>query len=108
VTIPGHLFASAKGTEAQLDTAKTLGTRFLEVVEGAVEGVELPTGTWRLTARGTGPLQLSARRQSDGAAATRVPDGVELRLDERGRVAVAVVGGSSAFLTEVVARRTGD
>ena len=58
-----------------------------------------------LTAAGDGPLRLSARRQSDGAAATRVPDGVKLMLEEAGPVQIAVMGSKPAFLTEVVARR---
>ena len=108
VTIPGHLFASAKGTQAQLDEAKTFGTTFLTTVEGVVQGIELPAGTWRFTASGRGPFQLSASRQSDRTSATRVPDGVELTLEEAGRVDVVVVGSSPAFLTEVVARRVGN
>jgi len=105
VTVPGHWFASVKGAEAQLDAAKTLGTRFLDPVEGRVDGVELSAGTWHLTAAGTDPLRLSAHRQSDGMTGTRVSGGVELVLEEPALVGLAVAGSSPAFLTEVVARR---
>jgi hypothetical protein len=105
VTIPGYLFAGVKGTQAELDAAKTLGTRFLETVEGAVNGVELPAGTWYLTAGSTGPVQLSARRQSDGTTGTPVADGVELIVEEPALVDLAVAGSAPSFLTEVQARR---
>jgi len=105
VTVPGYWFASVKDTEAQLDAAKTLGTRFLHPVEGGVDGVELPAGTWHLAATGTGSLRLSARRQADGVTGTRVSDGVELVLEAPTLVDLVVAGSSSAFLTEVVARR---
>jgi len=108
VAIPGHLFASAKGTQARLDGAKTLGTTFLTTVEGVVEGIELPGGTWRFTASGSGPFQLSANRQSDRASARQVPNGVELTLEETDRVDVAVVAAPPAFLTGVVAHRVGN
>jgi len=105
VTIPGYLFASAKGAEAQLDADKTLGTRFLEPVAGAVAGVGLPAGTWHFSARGTDPLRLAVRRQSNGTHGTLVSDGIELMLEESGPIDVTVAGSSPAFLTEVVARR---
>jgi hypothetical protein len=105
VTVPGYWFASVKGTEAQLDAGKTLGTRFLDPVEGSVDGIELPAGTWHLSATGTDPLRLSARRQSDEMMSTPVSDGVELVLEEPALVDFTVAGSSPAFLTEVVARR---
>jgi hypothetical protein len=105
VTVPGYWFASVKGTEAQLDAAKTLGTRFLDPVEGGVDGIELPAGTWHLSATGTDPLRLSARGQSDDMTGTLVSDGVELVLEEPTLVDFTVAGSSPAFLTEVVARR---
>ena len=108
VQIPGHLFASAKGTAAKLNASNSFGTAFLTSVEGAVEGLGLPAGKWRFTAVGSGPLRLSVSRQADGAVAARVPDGVELALENAGRVNIAIHGSSPAFLNEVVARRVGD
>jgi arabinofuranosyltransferase len=108
VTIPGHLFASSKGTAAQLDPAHTFGTSFLKGVEGAVQGVGLPAGTWRFTTVGVDPLQLSVSRQSDGVLAKRRADGLELSLADGGRVDLTVAGAPPAFLIEVVARRIGD
>ena len=107
MTIPGYLFGGGKATMAQLDGARTLGTRFLHPAEGSIDGIRFPAGTWHLTASGAGPFRLSARRQSDGATATRVSDGVELVLEEPGLVDITVVANPAAFLTEVVARRTG-
>lgn len=106
--IPGYLFASVKDTEAQLDASKTLGTRFDKSVEGAVEGIELAAGTWHLSAEGTGPFRLSARRRVDGAKSTPVSDGVALHLERAGLIDVAVAGSPPAFLTEVLVRRVGD
>jgi hypothetical protein len=105
VTIPGYLFASAKGTEAQLDHAKTLGTRFVDPIAGVMNGVELSAGTWHLTAGGTGSFRVAVRRQSDGATGTPLPEGVEIVLEEPGRVDFTIAGSSPAFLTEVLARR---
>jgi len=105
--IPGYLFGTGKSTEAQLDAARTLGTRFLQPAEGSLDGIELPAGTWRLTAGGSGPFRLSARRQSDGATATHASEGIELMLEEPGLVDITVLANPPAFLTEVVARRTG-
>lgn len=105
--IPGYLFGRGKGTEAQLDTARTFGTRFLQPAEASLDGIELPAGTWRLTADGAGPFRLSARRQSDGGTATRASEGIELTLEEPGLVDITVLASPPAFLTEVVARRTG-
>jgi len=108
VTYPGHLFANPKGSIARLNSENTLGTEFMEAVEGTVDGIELPAGTWRFTLSGEGPLRLSARRQSDGATATSRTEGVELALEEPGRVDVTVAGNSMAFVTEVVGRRVAD
>ena len=105
VTIPGYLFAKDKGTEAQLDAAKTLGTRFLQGTEAPLDGLELPAGTWHLTAVGTGPFRLSARPQSGRAIATQASDGSELLLEKPGLVDIRVLASAPAFLTEVVARR---
>ena len=108
VTIPGHLFASAKGTTARLDPANTFGTSFLKGVEGVIQGVGLPAGTWRFTAVGVDPSRLSVSRQSDGILAKSRADGLELALAKGGRVDLMVAGTPPAFLIEVVARRVGD
>jgi hypothetical protein len=108
VTFPGHLFANPKGAMARLDSENTLGTEFMNAVEGTVDGIELPAGTWRFTLSGEGPLRLSVRRESDSAVATSRTEGVELTLEEPGRVDVTVAGHSMAFVTEVVGRRVAD
>lgn len=108
VTIPGHLFASAKGTTALNDPANGFGTTFLVPVEGALEGLELDAGTWRFAAKSVGTIGVSARRESDGAVAVAVPGGVELTLDQPGRVDITVAGSAQAFLSEVVASKVED
>jgi hypothetical protein len=108
VKIPGHLFASVKHAQAQLDARQSLGTRFVEPVQGTLEGAELSEGTWRLSAIGTGAFRLSARRQTDGRTAHAVADGIELTLEEPALIDIVVAGDPPAFLTEVIARRIGD
>lgn len=109
VTIPGHLFASAKGTTALNDPANGFGTTFLVPVESALEGLDLGAGAWRLTANGTGNLSISARGHSDAAVAVPMSGGgVELTLDKPGRVDIAVAGSVDAFLREVTASRVED
>jgi len=105
VTMPGFLFASAKGTHARLDENGRLVTRFLAPVQTTLTGVELGAGTWRLRVDGSGTLRLAGGRQSDGAAATPTVDGIELVMSEPGLVDISVTGAESASISEVVADR---
>jgi hypothetical protein len=108
VAIPGYFFASAKETQAQLESHHRLGTRFLAAATGAVEGIELPAGSWRFSPVGTGTLRVSVRRESDRVEGARQGQAAELRLEEPGRVELKVSGTPPAFLAEVRAERIGD
>ena len=108
VTIPGYFFASANGTQAQLDAHQRLGTRFLAGTTGTLEGIELPAGSWRFSAVGTDALRVSARRESDGVESAQHEQGAELALEGPGRVELSVSGTPPAFLIEVRAERIGD
>ncbi len=108
VAIPGYFFASANGTQAQLDAHQRLGTRFLAGTTGTLEGIELPAGSWRFSAVGTDALRVSARRESDGVESAQHEQGAELALEGPGRVELSVSGTPPAFLIEVRAERIGD
>ena len=104
-TIPGYFFASAKGTQARLDEEGRLVARFLTTARSELLGIALEEGTWRLTANGNGSLELSGRRQSDRAPATRIGHALEIVLEEPGLVDLALTGRESAVAIEVVAQR---
>ncbi len=105
VTIPGFLFASAKGTQARLDEEGNLAAWFVAPVQTTLPGVELEAGRWRLRVKGSGALHLALRRQADGGAATPTTDGVELVMREPGLVDIAITGAEAASINEVVAER---
>lgn len=106
--IPGYLFANGKGTRAELDDAKALGTRFVRFSQTTLKGVELPAGSWRFKPVGDGTFELSARRQSGSTSAVRLREGAVLVLAEAGPIDITVVARPPAFLTEIVAQRIDD
>ncbi len=108
VTIPGYLFASEQDAQAQLDADGVLGTRYENAAHGRLEGVALEPGAWRIEARGDGPLQVSARRQSDDDAGSTRRDGVVIELENADAVDIGVVGDGGSFLRAVVVERVGD
>lgn len=104
VVVPGYLFASTKGAQAELE-GDILGTRFTEFVEGVVEGIELAAGAWRITPTGAGPFVISARSEAGKRATTRADDDTVLNLAEPSRIQVAVKGPPGGFLTKIEIRR---
>ncbi len=108
VRIPGYLFASGKGTRAQLDETKPLGTRFLRFSETTLNGVELPPGKWRVMPVGDGSFELSARPLSRSARTVRLPEAAVLVLAETGLVDITVVARPPALLAEIVVERVVD
>jgi hypothetical protein len=106
--IPGYLFANGKGTRAELDDAKALGTRFVRFSETTLKGVELPAGSWRFKPVGEGSFELSARQQSGVRKAVRLREGAVLVLAEPRPIDITVVTRPPAFLTEIVAQQIDD
>ena len=105
VVIPGYLFAEGKGTRGELDERGALGTRFLEHTEGTLEGVELPEGVWRVSAKGVGSFEVSVLRRSDEGAAAPGDGTAEIATEQPGLVDITVAADPPAFLTKVTARR---
>lgn len=106
LTIPGFLFAAAKGTQARIDEENRLVMQFVAPVQTTLAGIELAAGTWQIRAVGEGALRLSAQQQSNGVTAAPTRDGVELVMTEPGLVDITVTGAAAAFVSEVVAERT--
>lgn len=108
VVIPGHLLADGKGARAELDDRKALGTRFTGDVEVTVDGIALDAGAWRFTSKGDGSFELAVRGRSEPSQVVRGAQSVELVLAQPELVDITVVASPRAFLTEVLAERTGD
>lgn len=105
VTIPGYLFARAKGTQAWPDESDRLHARFLAPVETRLEGIPLGPGTWQIEVSGDGAFGVRVERRSDGLAATPRGDGLRLALDAADLVDITIGGRPPSFVSAVTATR---
>lgn len=106
--IPGYLFATGKGTRAELGNDGALETRYLDRTRAKLAAVVFPVGTWRISASGRGSFLISTNGASIDATGSQTSPEVHFVIEEEGPIDIAVTAGASAILTEVVARRIGD